>query len=367
MKKYCRVLFTADLHSSNHLPYSKPMENSITDRLLDLLEVIHKIINCAESYKAEAIFILGDTFDRSLVDAVTLTHTIKALTKTTIPIYVLPGNHDANSIRGGRFLVEAFGAIKHDKLKYLDKDVFLRDWLRFIPIPFMTIEETENRIKEKKKEINEKLVNVLLFHNSILGCEHLEWVCDDGLDPELLTTDFNYAFGGHFHRPQSFGKNNNGFYVGAPLHHSFGDKDRMAGFSIVEFHKDGKIKKSFIKSEAPSFHTTDKLKIGDKWQVGDYVRIIIECTHSDWITKKPQVEMFCDSMEGINISYKHKPIYHHKKRLASSKKEEKITLEKALEDYVVSSEVVFGDLNRDILKAHGNRILQEVRTENGII
>lgn len=366
MKSY-RTIITADLHSSNRLPYSKPIENGMTDRLQDVINVIENLLEAAVTYKAESIFILGDIFDRSLVDAVTLTHTTRALAKTPVDMYVMAGNHDANSIRGGRFVVETFGVIDHDKLRYLDKKIKVNDWLKFIPIPFMTVEETEKRIKKEKKKLDKNYINVLFFHNSVLGCDHLEWTCDDGLDPDLLTTGFNYAFGGHFHNPQKFGKNDNGYYVGAPLQHNFGDKERRAGFWVVDFYSDGDMDKSYVYGGAPLFYVTNKLNVDKRWKKGDYVRIEVECTHSDWINKKTEVEMFCDSLEGINVSYKHKPIYHHKKRLASVGKEDKITLETALNDYVSSTEVVVGELDKERLRSLGHEILQEVRTENGII
>lgn len=366
-KESYRAIFTADLHSSNRLPYSKPIENGMTDRLQDVINVIEKLLDAARVHEAKSIFILGDIFDRSLVDAVTLTHTTRALAKTPVPLYVMAGNHDANSIRGGRFVVETFGVIDHKRLKYLDKEMSPNGWLKFIPVPFMTIEETEKRIKEKKKKLDGNFINVLLFHNSVLECEHLEWTCDDGLDPYLLTDGFNFALGGHFHAPQKFGVVDNGCYVGAPLQHNFGDRNRLAGFWVVDFYKDCKMKKKFIDGGAPSFYVVNELRKDKIWKKGDYVRVEIECTHSDWINIQSKVKMFCDSLEGIHASYKHKPIYHHKKRLASVEKSDKITLETALNEYISSVDVIIGELDKERLKNIGNEILQEVRTENGII
>jgi DNA repair exonuclease SbcCD nuclease subunit len=365
-----RALITADLHISNRLPHSKPIGKGVTDRLQDGISLLNRINSKAEECGAESTFILGDTFDRSLVDAVTLTHTTSAIVGTKIPMYILAGNHDANSIRGGRFVVEAFGAMEHDLVRYLNEDISPRSWLNFVSMPFATISEAENRIKKAKKRINKKIINVLLFHNSVLGCDHLEWTCDDGLDSKLLTTGFDYAFGGHFHEHQIFGKKNNGMYVGAPMHHNFGDRNRKAGFWIVDFYKTGEMKREFVEGGAPKFHVTEKLEVDKIWNVGDYVRVEVEATHHDWITIRPEVKMFCDriSSQGIRASYKHKPIYHHKKRLSSvSKKTESVTIEGAMEEYVTSSGIVIGGLNKKRLKKIGNEILQEARMEHGII
>lgn len=365
-KNRYRILATADIHSSNRLPHSKPTCDGMTDRLCDVINVIEKINMSAKNYNVDSIFILGDIFDRSLVDAVTLTQTAKALSETPVTTYIMAGNHDANSIRGGRFVVEAFGVINHDKLVYLDKKISPTNWLNFIPIPFMATIEAKNKIKSYKDEISNETVNVLLFHNSVLGCNHADWTCDDGLEPDLLTTDFDYALGGHFHAPQQFGENNNGMYLGAPLHHNFGDKDRDAGYWIIDFYEDGDADFDFIDSEAPKFHVTNELIADESWKRGDYVRVELQATNADWVKMKPGVENFIDSLEGLNVSYKHKPIYHHKKRLdVVSGETENVTIEGAIEEYVKSKGIVTGGLNKKRLKNIGIDILHEVRTENG--
>jgi DNA repair exonuclease SbcCD nuclease subunit len=363
-----RTIVTADLHISNRLPHSKPIGDGVTDRLQDAISLVKRINAKAKKCGAESTFILGDTFDRSLVDAVTLTHTTRAIVGTKVPMYILPGNHDANNIRGGRFVVEAFGAIEHNLVRYLDKVVSPRSWLNFIPIPFTTVAEAEDRIREVKKKIDKKVTNVLLFHNSVLGCDHLEWTCDDGLDAKLLTTGFDYALGGHFHEHQIFGKKNNGMYVGAPMHHNFGDRGRRAGYWVIDFHKNGKMECEFVEGGAPKFHVTEVLKRDEEWNLGDYVRVEVEATHHDWTEVKPKVKAFCDSIEGINMSYKHKPIYHHKKRLSgASKKTESVTIDGAMEEYIGSPGVVTGALKKKRLKKIGREILQEARTEHGTI
>lgn len=366
MKKKYRALVTADLHASNRLPYSKPIGDGVTDRLQDLMDVIERMNEVAKHRQVDASFVLGDIFDRSLVDAVTLTHTAAALSATPVPLYIMAGNHDANSIRGGRFTVEAFGAIEHKRMNYLSKMLSPTPWLNFIPIPFMAVSEAEEKIKSAKKMRDKEAINVLLFHNSVLGCDHLEWTCDDGLDVKLLTTGFNYALGGHFHEHQVFGKKENGMYVGAPMHHNFGDRGRQAGFWIIDFYEDGEADFDFIDGEAPKFHVVKELKRVEEWSNGDYVRVEIEATHTDWTRMKVGVKEFCDSLDGIKASYKHKPIYHHKERLSSSKTGERITIDGALGEYV-DNVIVKGRLNSKRLKRLGLEILQGVRGEHGIV
>jgi DNA repair exonuclease SbcCD nuclease subunit len=363
-----KAIFIADLHMNNSMLYSVVVENGITDRLKHQLSVFDHMYEVAKKEGVEDIFIVGDIFDRSLVDAVTLTHTVEAISKTPVPIRIVAGNHDAASSKGGRFTVEAFGAMGNESVSLLHGQYSPKKWLKFTAIPFMPVEETKKEINkyDTLKKTN-KEVNVLLFHNSVLGCDHLEWTCDDGLDPEEMLKRFDYAIGGHFHKHQIFGPRNAGMYCGAPLHHNFGDKDRDAGFWLITFTKNGMVKK-FIRTKCPKFHLIKRMVKDDSWSSGDYVRLEVECTAAEWTEKKPIAEKFCSGVVGVNIHYKHKPVYHHKKRLTTGDDSGgTVSLLDALKSYVDSGDVVSDGLDVDELKRIGNEVFLKVRSENGIV
>jgi DNA repair exonuclease SbcCD nuclease subunit len=370
LSKY-RALMVADLHMSNRLPFARPGAEDVTDRLRDQINLIAHINEVATAAKVDATFILGDLFDQSRVDAVTLTHTIQALTATEVPMYIMAGNHDANSIRGGRFTVEAFGVMEHERISFLDSELAPRKWLQFIPVPFMPIRETEERINKARKMCAEGATNVLLFHNSVLGCNHLEWTCDDGLDPHDLCEGFDWVIGGHFHTPQRFGPGNQGLYLGAPMHHHFGDRQRTSGFWLVDFHEGGKRDTKYVESETPRFHVTHDMIVNPDWKPGDYVRIEVETTHAEWPKVKPDVKAFCEGLKdaAIRASFKHKPIYHHKKRLKAKSKDAgvKLTLDQAINEYVDASAVVTQGLDKKMLKQIGKEALEAVRSEHGVV
>ena len=105
------TLHVADIHMSNSLPYAKHLRDGVTDRLSEQEKLIYHIFDSAKKYKCKAIIIHGDLFDRSRVDAITLTTTVKSLAKTPVPIIIVPGNHDGINTRGERFTVEALSEI----------------------------------------------------------------------------------------------------------------------------------------------------------------------------------------------------------------------------------------------------------------
>jgi DNA repair exonuclease SbcCD nuclease subunit len=362
----------ADLHASNKLPYARPIENGMTDRLEQQIKLLHAFSQSATEYKAQAIYVLGDLFDKSLIDAVTLTHTMQEVVSWKLPTHILPGNHDAATIKGGRFTVEAFGVIGHDHLHVMgdSKPLAPTEWLRIWAIPYMPVAATREHIAAIRAKLDKSKKNVLMIHNSVLGATHLGWTCDEGLLAEdVCGGGFDWTFAGHFHDTQRFGKKETGLYLGAPMHHHFGDVGRKAGYWMVEFKEDGACKSKFIPTSIPRFHQFDELKKVDKAEgvsKGDYIRYIIEATHADWSKLKLKAQELCEDLKksGIQASYQQKPIYHHKARMASGKSAA-ITLEEAVSKYVDMAGTTTGSLSVDKLKRLGQEALAAVRSTYG--
>jgi hypothetical protein len=104
---------------------------------------------------------------------------------------------------------------------------------------------------------------------------------------------------------------------------------------------------------------------------GDYVRFKINATHADWAAILPQAKAVCSalSMKGIRADYKHDPIYHHEARMrmpsAKATKSAKMSLERAIMDYIGMDGVVVGGLDPERLKAIGREALAAVRSRRG--
>lgn len=367
------VLAVADVHMSNKLPYARPTSNGLTDRFQDQLKLWETIHAAADEHDVNAILDLGDLFDKSLVDPVTLTHTVEAILEGDWPHYILPGNHDANSIRGGRFIVEALGKMRQDHIHVLEAGDKLeaQGWLTFWAIPFTTAGPTRTRLAEIRAEMDKRQVNVLLFHNSVIGARHLGWVCDDGLTPDEVCEGFDWVLSGHFHDQQIFGTT--GLYLGAPMHHSFVDVGREAGFWIIKFRSNRKCNHTFTSTDLPTFHLRDDLDADvDEVQPGDYLRYEIKATHADWAKTKPKARERCEKLReaGIKADFKHKPIYHHEARLVESDETEKtakLSMGAAVSRYVEAADVVKGDLDPKRLKQIGREAIEAVRDSHGLV
>lgn len=365
-----RSLHISDIHMSNSLPHARQTDKrGVTDRLGDQLALWARVFVAAERARCEHIFIQGDLFDHSRTDAITLTETFRVLGRAPVPVFVVPGNHDGVNTRGERFTVEALSEIRGCRYMETGETFSPRPWLSFWPLEFSPIERTREALKVM--QLKRGVTNVLLMHNSIVGCTHCGWTCEEGqgLEASELTDHFDHVLSGHFHDPQEFGRN--GRYLGAPMHHRFDDVGRAAGFWIMEWRQSGERKEVFVDGGAPRFHTvsfSDKdACTGLKARTGDYVRVIVRCTHAKLVKRQIATARYVEELaaKGLRASWIHDPVYHHVSRLPMAKgdKVEVLTPRKMVPSYVEAVEVDTSGLDRKALKRLGREIFVAVEGE----
>lgn len=362
-----RALFIADPHMSNKLPYSKPSADGRTDRLDDQLKLWEHVKATVVANAVDAVFILGDLFDKSVVDAVTLTHTVEAVMALGCTVYILSGNHDANSVSGGRYTTEVFGAMESDKVRYIGGKEICKEHVVFWPVPFMPASDTMVAIDGFRSRMEPGDYNVLLMHNSVLGCEHLGWKCDDGLEPDDVCKGFDLVLAGHFHRHQEFGEC--GIYLGAPMHHSYADVGRDALYWMIDFGTE-EVNMTRVDPGLPKFHIRKALDDAIAVAPGDYLRYELAATHPDWIKIKAQADVVCEMLkeQGIHATYKHIPIYHHEARLMEESKEaDVLNMESVVSEYVKATAVKIGSLDEARLIKMGRDMLAAARSGHGAV
>lgn len=373
-KRY-RSLHVSDIHMSNTLPHAKTGTHGVTDRLRDQEALIYRVFETAKLEKCAAIFIQGDLFDHSRVDAITLTTTVRALSKTPVDLFIVPGNHDGVNTRGERFTVEALSEIPGCHYMETGDPFEPCDWLSFWPLEFAPIERNREMLATFK--LKKHRVNTLLMHNSVVGCTHVGWKCEEGMgfEADELTSRFDHVLSGHFHDPQQFGKS--GRYLGAPMHHRFDDMGRDAGFWVIDWSEDGSREERFVDGDAPRFHQLDfgdepsrerfltTHFIGDEQvRALDYVKIKVTCTHAELIKLKEGVEKLVASMraEEMRASWFHDPVYQHTNRIVDDEGDatKVVSARGMVPGYVNAPEVDTTGLDRKKLKRIGKDIFDAV-------
>jgi DNA repair exonuclease SbcCD nuclease subunit len=365
-------LFVADIHMSNSLPYSKVVENGVTDRLLDQIDIWKQINKIIKEKNIRALFILGDLFDHSRVDAIALEATVRAINNCDCEVYVLPGNHDATNNRGDRFVVEALEHLKNKvvvatrnnkktfPLVFNDNGQLISLWM----IPFCQIDETEKKIKSIDLTEYKNDVKILLIHNSVIGAETYGWKCDDGINSKLFKK-FHKVFAGHFHNHQFF---NNGCYIGSPMQHHFGDSGKH---SFVLHFSMFKAKAAYLFDERPIYIKNKEFFVFDSFdnlnkklkrtKEGDFLRFEISCTDSEFISKRKEFETIKNELEKkySYVEIKHKRTKQTKERISlESKNDSEFVFDSAIEKYVELSET---NLSKKKLNKLGKEIFKTVK------
>jgi DNA repair exonuclease SbcCD nuclease subunit len=252
-----RTLFVSDLHASLSLPLARPDHGKVhSDRLRDVLGIIERLGDYAEEVSARAVFVAGDLFDAQHPDGATLVHTAGALAQLAarVPVYLLPGNHDAIDRDGRMYSLQMYSELQVPGLTVLGQGdvVEVAEGARVHAVPWLP----DARARKRIRGIGERLgsdVDVLLFHQGVLGAA---WdsgrASDEGLDPaEILDVRWAHAVTGHYHRPQTWG--DRGRYLGAPLDLRFGDEEVAArGWWELDWESNAW---TLVPSRAPRFRT----------------------------------------------------------------------------------------------------------------
>jgi DNA repair exonuclease SbcCD nuclease subunit len=369
-----KILLTADWQLCNSLPHAKAVEHGETDRLLDQKAVINRIMEIAVEEEVMAMIVLGDLFERRLLDAVTLRFGVEALLHiaTIAPLYVLPGNHDAHSLSGERFTPEFLDEL-NSRITFLYEGVYEIPGChaRFFALPWCSTKTAVEKVKslrEKATDYEDGVTKVLLLHHPIAGCRTSEnYVCpaQDGLAPDAICDGWDLVAAGHFHDMQTFGAKNNGLYVGAPMQHDFRDANRTEERGVVIATFDGAVPKiKHVPIQSPRFYAlrwsqiTNHAFKASMLSRGDRVRVGVEATSTNWATEGAQAEMWAKPLreQGVHVSVFHIPIIEAQQRLEVG---DRLSTDQVLLDYVNSVDT--GGLDKTRLLEIGRALLKEAQ------
>lgn len=268
-----RALFIADVHAGNQLPWAvKSPETLVTDRLLDIMDALRQVETYAVQNDIKHIWFLGDLIDRRLVDAVTLkfvTDRLLYMQALGLRVFLVPGNHEAGDAACKHFTVDAFASMGFwvagvAGSEQLDdpqvSTISPVDGFRMLAMPYLPAPRAIAILGQAA----DWDVTVSLLHQTIKGGMVGGWTSPEGLDPEMLLSVSPHVLSGHFHSPQTIeaGGVKRVHYLGAPVQHTFADRDEERGFWDIEWV--GKFcKRKMVPIEgAPLFHELE-------WKTGE--------------------------------------------------------------------------------------------------
>lgn len=226
-----RALFVADVHAGNTLPWAvKDPETLITDRILDIMDVLTQMAVYAQENNVTDIWVLGDLIDKRHVDAVTLkltTAKLLEMKRLGLEVRLVPGNHEAGDAAGRHFVLDAYADMGFWVAGISDAAdqisvIHPVDGFEVVAMPYLPPARAA-AIAEAGRDFN-----LMLIHQTIKGGMVGGWVSPDGLEPGMLEAIATTVLSGHFHTAQDIGSHVH--YLGAPVQHTFADEGEQRGF-----------------------------------------------------------------------------------------------------------------------------------------
>lgn len=215
-----RLLHTSDLH----------LRTADDERW----EALGAVMDKARELKVGAVVISGDMFDKG-VDAQRLKTPLRELfEKRSVPVIILPGNHDETGLRAGDFFGEG-ATVLADAAEPIDLGL-----ARVVGLPYENVgpEAVLDRLLVARDHLRTEdgATNVLLFHGELLDLmpEPDAFGEEAGYDymPVRLSTfagfGFDYVLAGHFHKNYDVRQYEGGYFVysGSPVSITRGEVGR---------------------------------------------------------------------------------------------------------------------------------------------
>lgn len=266
----------SDLHLHAFKQFSKEEVGGVNSRLKDGLDIIKQIEEHVQNdTDITDVFFCGDLFHvRNNINVATFNKVIESVTDfayniNKVKLYILAGNHDQATRDGEVTSLDAFQSISvrgGKKIPIIKSPTNVpHKYLDIVAAPYT---ENKDSVKKLIKGKHDLFFGHMGINGSIVGSDFVynnpaDWSLDD-----LNTHNFDALFFGHFHRHQQLTENS--WYVGAPLHHNFGDEGQSRGFMVYDVNTK---RAEHLPTRYPKFVTVTDETIDDKEFHNNYVRI----------------------------------------------------------------------------------------------
>ena len=195
-----KVLIYSDVHFSQDSSIVRSMGDKYSTRLEYLIKSLNWAEELAEKEHCVAVFNLGDTFDKSSLNAMEIS-ALKEVRWSNLEHFVLVGNHDSNITSLEYSSADALSSIKKFHIVSSLSTLLLNDTM-FYMLPYIT-EENRKSLKEYLDEAKEEDINiekkVILSHNDIKGIQLGKYISQEGFDIKDIESNCDLFLNGHLH------------------------------------------------------------------------------------------------------------------------------------------------------------------------
>lgn len=351
-----KIVVFSDLHAHPFKPYATILPNGAHSRLTDAIECVRQVVRVAVEADADLVLFGGDLFHaRRTINVPAFNaayETLAGFVGHQIPLVMIPGNHDQADKAGAEHSVYAFRAFATVCEKPGWEIVTGKSGALYaiMALPYTeNLEQIRDAVREPGPRGGPKL---LLGHLGIQGADlGADFVYENPHDATLadLNVDaFDACFLGHYHKHQQLAERC--WYVGAPLQHTWGDRDQWRGCLIY----DTKARDiELVGLEAPQFV---RLQEGQKVPPKDcYVRIEDDRAWTEEKREQARQSLSARSVEIVPPKNGEKKAAGPRLDLAPS-----TATQDMLERYVRSGVQSAEGLDEQYLLQLGHEVLEEV-------
>ncbi|MEO1017641.1 MAG: exonuclease SbcCD subunit D [Pseudomonadota bacterium] len=253
-----RLLHTADWHLGRTL-HGYPL-------LEDQAKLLTDITTAAVEFKADAVLVAGDVFDRAVPppEAVEVLDEVlyRLIVEQRLPVIMIAGNHDSpRRLSFGARLMQPQGLIIRTDLQEITAPIVLQDGhgqLDIFALPYvepaivnLAFGITTHSHHDAMQAVISRLPlepgrrKLAMAHLFLQGGAESESERPltvgtlEGVSPELFAP-FDYVALGHLHRPQSW-SDGRIRYSGSLMRMSFDEADHEKSFTLIEIDRAGKV------------------------------------------------------------------------------------------------------------------------------
>jgi len=252
------ILLWSDLHAHAFQQYATLTSDGVNSRLADAVSVINQVHKIAEEHDVDLVLFGGDMFHiRKVLYTQIFNMVFEAMAKfavSKIPTVLIHGNHDQSDRAGTQHSLFTFNTFLYVISEPGWHLVEGRHGSRYniLGIPYTeNVTQLQYHVLRRPKNPGTRIqLSHLGVQGAIVGADFVYANPHDPRVADLAVDNFHACFLGHYHQHQMLA--GNAWYIGAPMHHNWGDRfDSNPRGCLLYDTETGKIKR--VPLAAPRF------------------------------------------------------------------------------------------------------------------
>jgi DNA repair exonuclease SbcCD nuclease subunit len=304
-----KIVIFSDLHGHPFKAYATLLPNGRNSRLNDAVEIVKQVRHVATQVGAELVVFGGDLFHvRKNIPVAAFNPLYGELSQlpvsSQIDVLMIHGNHDQADRVGEEYSIYAMGAFATvvDKPGWVHVRTRSGEDLNVMAIPYTEDIPSFKQMTSSTPPVA-GAVTLMIGHFGVQGAEvGADFVYTNPYDAaisDLSVENYDAIFLGHYHKHQQIAPN--AWYIGAPLHHNWGDRHDPGRGCLVYDTETNTFER--VALSAPEFVEIQEEDLDDHAAAGDladdFVRIVAKTAWTEKHRDDVRSALMCRSLEVI--------------------------------------------------------------------